>query len=334
MRYLILGCGPAAIAAAKAIRKRSSDARILIVTEETEVPYLRPLLTDLLAGDIRDADIADPQGQDLGALQIEVVRGRRAEAVDPEGKTVRFGDGTQERYDALLVATGGKPAVPPALSAGGAAVVPFDSLEDARRIRARLGFPGLAAVYGPGFLGIVTCLALRKAGREVVWIRPDLPRYGYPLEGELEASILDDVRNRGVRIADGVDVTAAEDLGESGVLLRTSGREEIRCGVAVVATERVPAARFLSGSGVKVGAGILVGDDLRTSVPDVYAAGDCAEVVDRESGERMINFGWRSAVKQGRLAGENMSGAGKAYIRTREDYFWLLFGLPLQERTR
>jgi NADPH-dependent 2,4-dienoyl-CoA reductase/sulfur reductase-like enzyme len=102
----------------------------------------------------------------------------------------------------------------------------------------------------------------------------------------------------------------------------------------VVATERLPVVHFLEGSGVKVGAGILVDEYLLTNVSNIFAAGDCAEVFDINRRESRINFGWRSAMKQGQLAGENMAGGGKLYIRNTEDYFGLLYGSPLLERVK
>jgi NADPH-dependent 2,4-dienoyl-CoA reductase/sulfur reductase-like enzyme len=99
-----------------------------------------------------------------------------------------------------------------------------------------------------------------------------------------------------------------------------------------VATERLPNINFLGGSGVNTGAGILVDEYLRTNVSNIYAAGDCAEVFDVNRLENRINFGWRSALKQGQLAGENMAGGTKVYIKNAEDYFGLLYGTPLAER--
>ncbi len=102
----------------------------------------------------------------------------------------------------------------------------------------------------------------------------------------------------------------------------------------VAATERTPSVDFLEGSGVDFGTGIFVDEYLQTGAPDVYAAGDCAELIDVESGEKRINFGWRSAIKHGQLAGENMAGRYKRYIGKKVDYFWLIFGPSLQDRLK
>ena len=332
MKYLILGCGPAGIAAAKAVRGRDKKGEIVVVTEEQGPPYLRPLLTELIMGRADVAGIVDPQSQDLADRGILVRYGKRAEKIDSTGNRVIFGGGVEETFDVLLVATGGKPEIPPALRKQHQAILPFDSLEDTQRIADRVPRSGTVVVYGPGFLAVVASSALRKRGNDVVWFQPDLPRLGYPISGELEANILDSVRNTGVRILGGQDIAAIREAGGEIEIESTGKGERIRCLAVVVATERIPAIGFLSGSGVKTGTGIVVDDHFRTSVPNIYAAGDCAELFDEETKTTRINFGWRSALKQGRLAGENMAGAGKRYIREESDYFWALFGPALLDR--
>ena len=332
MKYLILGCGPAGIAAAKAVRGKDKKGEIVVVTEELAPPYLRPLLTELVMGRADVAGIVDPQAQDLADRGIQVRHGKRAEKIDTAGNRVILTGGAEEAYDILLVATGGKPEIPLLLGKEHPAILPFDSLEDALRIADRVPRTGTVVVYGPGFLGIVTSSALRKRGNDVVWFQPDRPRLGYPISGELEANILDSVRNTGVRILDGQDIAAIRESGGEIEIDSTKKGERVRCLAVVVATERIPAIGFLSGSGVKTGTGIVVDDYFRTSVPNIYAAGDCAELFDGETRTPRINFGWRSALKQGRLAGENMAGAAKRYVREESDYFWALFGPALLDR--
>ena len=334
MGYLILGGGAAGTAAAGAIRKNDRNGKIVIATEETAAPYLRPLLPDLISGDADAESIKDPQGEGLAGLGIEVRKGKRAARVDAQKNRVVFTDRTSETYQVLLVATGGKPIVPPALAAVSRTAIPFDSLADTVRIRERSGHPGASVVYGPGYLAMEACRVLRKAGRDVVWIKPGQPRFGNPIAGEFEASVINQIQERGVRLKDGAEIVAVDESSKEGAVARTGDGESIRCAVIVVATERLPAIEFLGGSGVNVGTGVLVDALLRTNVPNIYAAGDCAELRDPKTGKTHINFGWRSAVKQGRLAGENMAGGGKIYTGKQEDYLWLLFGAPLSDRIK
>jgi NADPH-dependent 2,4-dienoyl-CoA reductase/sulfur reductase-like enzyme len=334
MRYMILGGGPAGIEAAKTIRKGKPDAEIILATDETEPPYLRPLLPDLILGHAVDETILDPKGRDLAEKGVRWLTGSRAVRLDVGNRMVDFSDGTREGYDVLLISTGGKPDVPAPLRKDLPAIRLFDSREDALAIRERAARPGTAVVYGPGYLAIEACRALRGTKKEVVWIKPDLPKYGYPIAGELEASILDDVRNRGARILEGEDIVLAREKDADTIVVRTRGGEEIPCSLVVVATERIPSVGFLAGSGVTVGMGVLVDDFLRTSVPNVYAAGDCAEFADKPKGVGRINFGWRSAIRQGQLAGENMVGGNKRFGGEQEIYFWALFGFSLLDRAK
>ncbi len=334
MGYLILGGGAAGTAAAAAIRKRDKAGRIVVATEETALPYLRPLLPDFISGDVDAEGIRDPQGEALGGLGIEVRKGTRAVRVDAPKNRVTFADRSSETYQVLLVATGGKPVVPPALAVAKRTAVPFDSLADTARIREYSGRTGASVVYGPGYLAMEACRVLRKAGRDVVWIKPGEPRFGNPITGEFEARVINQLQERGVRLKDGIEIVAVDESPKEAAVVRASDGESIRCAVIVVATERLPSIECLGESGVKTGTGALVDDSLRTNVPNIYAAGDCAELTDPKTGKTHINFGWRSAITQGRLAGENMTGAGKVYTGRRDEYLWLLFGAPLPDRIK
>ncbi len=332
MRHLILGSGPAGIAAAKAARKMEKDAEVVIVTEEFAAPYLRPNLPDVISGEKDPSALPDPQGKDLAAEGIEVKSGKRARRVDAAKNRILFSDGSEETYNFLCVATGGRPILPAALMGSFGAFLSLNSLSDALRIKARALRSDVSVVYGPGYLGLEASRALRKLGQQVIWVNPGLPRFGNPISGELEAKVTEKLRNNGVTIKEGTDLADVLDLDGQTYIVYTTGGEEIRCQMIVVATERLPAVHFLEGSGVKVGAGILVDEYLLTNVSNIFAAGDCAEVFDINRRESRINFGWRSAMKQGQLAGENMAGGGKLYIRNTEDYFGLLYGSPLLER--
>lgn len=332
MKFLILGGGPAGIAAAKTLRKAKPDAEILIATDEKVAPYLRPLMPDFILGDATAENTLDPEAKDLQQKKIGIAYGRAAVRLETGVRTVTFSDGTREQYDRLLIATGARCAVPEILQRKSPFIQPFDSWKDAIAIRELASRPGPAVVYGPGYLGIEACRGLRKAKKEVVWIKPNKPRHGYPIAGELEASILDDVRNRGARIKDGDEIVEVKDKGSDMLQILSKHGEVINTSLVVVATERLPEVGFLSGSGLAIETGIVVDEYLQTSVPDVYAAGDCAEFKDKKTGKGWINFGWRSAIKQGQLAGENMAGGKKRFGGSPEDYFWALFGSSLEDR--
>ncbi|MEW6720242.1 MAG: NAD(P)/FAD-dependent oxidoreductase [Thermodesulfobacteriota bacterium] len=334
MRYLILGSGPAGIAAAKGARRLDRDAEIVVATEEHAAPYLRPALPDLVSGERELQGMANPQARDLEEQRIRLLPGKRARRVDAAKNRVAFTDGTEETYNFLCIATGGRPIVPPALLAAPGSFLPLNSLGDAQRLRERAMRSDVTVVYGPGYLGIEAARALRKLGNQVVWINPGLPRFGNPISGEIEAQVAERLRSKGVKTKEGAEISDVLDVdGRSCDVVTTDG-DRIRCSLVVAATERIPNIGFLEGSGVKAGAGVLVSEYLGTNVSNIYAAGDCAEVFDINRRESRINFGWRSAVKQGELAGENMAGGGKVYIKNAEEFFGLLFGASLLERLK
>ncbi len=332
MRYLILGNGPAGLAAAKSIRASDAGAEILIAGEEPSGPYLRPFLVHLLGGEREAEGLGDPQAAGLAESGISMRLGMRAVRLDIPAKAVVFADGSVESYDSLLIATGGRPAIPHKLRPFPERVLPIDSLANALRIRERVAIPGTMAVLGPGFLAAVTALALRRAGKEVVWLRPGEPRFGHPEGGKVDAEVLSAAAAAGITVFDGGGVAEVGDTGEGLTVTPSRGGWPVTVSTVVIATERHPNTAFLRGSGIESGTGVLVDDELRTNVPEIFAAGDCAELYDRAMQESRLNFGWRSAMAQGRLAGENMTGAGKAYLRTRDEYFWRLFGPPLRDR--
>jgi NADPH-dependent 2,4-dienoyl-CoA reductase/sulfur reductase-like enzyme len=334
MRYLVLGSGPAGIAAAKGARRLDKDAEVVIATEEHAAPYLRPALPDLVSGERELPAMGNPQAKDLEEQRIRVLPGKRARRVDAGKNRVAFTDGTEETYNFLCIATGGRPVAPAALAGAPGSYLLLNSLGDAQRLRERAMRSDVTVVYGPGYLGIEAARALRMIGNQVIWINPGLPRFGNPIPGDVEAKVVDALRSKGVKTKEGVEIADVIDVDGRNYDVVTSAAERIRCSLIVAATERVPSIGFLEGSGVKAGAGVLVSEYLGTNVSNIYAAGDCAEVYDINRRESRINFGWRSAIKQGQLAGENMAGGGGVYIKNTEDYFGLLFGTALLERIK
>ena len=260
MRYLILGSGPAGIAAAKAARKLDKDAEVILATEEHAAPYLRPLLPDLVSGERELSGIADPQGKDLAESGVKLLGGKRARRVDAAKNRVTFSDGSEETYNFLCVATGGRPILPLALMGAPGSFLFLNSLGDAQRVRERAMRSDTTVVYGPGYLGIEAARAMRKLGNQVIWINPGLPRFGNPISGEVEARVTDQLRARGVKVHEGTEIADVIDVDGKNFEVVTAGGWTIRCHLIVVATERLPSIGFLEGSGVKAGAGVLVDD--------------------------------------------------------------------------
>lgn len=334
MRYLILGSGPAGISAAKVLKERDSDAEVTVATEEFQSLYFRPNLPEMIFGDLDKDTILSPLGKDIIAMGVEIDHGKRAKRIDTAKNRVLFTDGSEREYNFLLVATGASPIIPSSISLSfpQGTFLTLNSLADAMRIKNRALRSDTALVYGPGYLGIETSRAIRRLGLQVVWINPGLPRFGNPITGEVEVRAKELLKERGVKILDGAEIGDIMDVDGDSYRVFTTGGEKVECTLVVVATERTPRIEFLEGSGIKTGNGILVDEYLRTNVSNIFAAGDCAEILDVNRRVNMINFGWRSALKQGELAGWNMAGKDMMFIKNQEDYFGLLVGASILDR--
>jgi NADPH-dependent 2,4-dienoyl-CoA reductase/sulfur reductase-like enzyme len=332
MRYLILGSGPAGANAAKILKERESDAKVVIATEEFKPLYFRPNLPEMIFGDLDEETILSPMGKDIAGAGVEIMHGKRAKRVDTGQNRVLFTDGSEMEYNFLLIATGASPQTPSTISSSQGTFLTLNSLADAVRIKSRALRSDTALVYGPGYLGIETSRAIRRLGLQVVWINPGLPRFGNPITGDVEVRAKEILKERGVKILDGADIGDIIDIDGKNYQVITTGGEKVDCTLVVIATERIPRIEFLNGSGIKTGNGILVDEYLRTNVSNVFAAGDCAEILDVNRGLNMINFGWRSALKQGELAGWNMAGKDMMFIKNQEDYFGLLVGTNILDR--
>ncbi len=332
MRYLILGSGPAGVSAAKILKEREGNAESTVATEEFKPLYFRPNLPEVIFGDLDEETILSPLGKDVAGAGVEILFGARAKRIDTSHNRVLFTDGTEREYNFLLIATGATPQTPPSISSSQGTFLTLNSLADAVRIKGRALRSDTALVYGPGYLGIETARALRRLGLQVVWINPGLPRFGNPITGEVELRAKEILKERGVKVCDGADIADIIDVDGNKYRVITTAGEKVECTLVVMATERTPRIEFLDGSGIKTGNGILVDEYLRTNVSNVFAAGDCAEILDVNRGINMINFGWRSALKQGELAGWNMAGKDMLFIKNQEDYFGLLMGASILDR--
>ena len=312
--YLIVGGGMAADAAAKAIRTADAVASIGILGAETEPPYERPPLSKALwKGDKTLASI-DLQTAASGA---ELHLGRRAQTLDRAGHRVVDDRGDNWRYRRLLLATGASPRVLP--FAANERVIHFRTTDDYRRLRGYAVEGARIAVVGGGFIGSELAAALAGAGCKVSMLFPGASigsgRYPPTL-----ASFLDDYyRERGVELLSGVKVVGGSAGGEGVELVLSDGRR-LRVDAVVAGLGVVPDTALAEQAGLEVADGVLVDARLRTSDPDIWAAGDLANFFNPSLGRRLRVEHENAAVEMGAHAGRAMAGAGGDY--TTLPYFY------------
>jgi len=317
---LILGGGLAGATAAFALRDNGFAGRVTLVGEESGLPYERPPLSKgYLRGEepIEKAQVRS--SNDYATEGVALVAGRRALTLDPAVRRVVLDDGSELGYDALLIATGSAPRHLGATAAYLRGVHYLRNVEDADAIRAASAEARSTVVVGGGWIGSEVAASLRQLGRDVTLVS-DVER---PLQRVLGPEIAEVYRDlhaeHGVHLRHGL--VAAIDGEERAEAVVLSNRERIEADLVVVGIGAVPRLELATRGGLEVAdGGIKVDAYLRTSVPNIYAAGDVAAAWHPRYERRVRVEHWDNAIRQGKTAAANILGANEAYERT--PYFY------------
>ena len=322
IEVLIVGAGHGGAQAAIALRQHGFAGRIAIVGEEPELPYERPPLSkDYLAGERDFARLLIRPPAFWEERGIEMMLGRRAVAVDAAARRVALADGATIAYRALVWAAGGTPRLLGCAGAGLGRVHSVRSRADVDRMRAELPGARRVAVIGGGYIGLEAAAVLRKLGREVVLIEA-LDRVlarvaGAPVSRFYEA----EHRAQGVDIRTGAAVDRI--LGSDGVAtgVRLAGGEAIAVDMVVVGIGIDPAVGPLLAAGAKGGNGVHVDEYCRTSLPAIYAIGDCAAHENRFAGGARVRLeSVQNATGQAIAAAKAIAGQPEPYAAI--PWFW------------
>ena len=309
MKYVIIGAGPAGVIAAETLRQADISGSIIIIGDEPEPPYSRMALPYLLGGKVGEKGtyLRKDQGN-FEKLGIEI-RKSRVNKVDAVGKRLVLNDGQLLPYDRLLLATGAYPVAPPIPGMDLPGIHPCWTLEDARHI-ARLAKPGARVLQmGAGFVGCIIMEALVKRGVHLTVVEMGnrmVPRMMTEAAGNM---IRKWVEQKGVKVYTDTRVEVIEPADEPGVLrVRLGNGETLEADLVTSATGVRSNIGFLDGSGITTDVGVLVDDQMRTNMADVYAAGDVAQARDFSTGKMMVNAIQPNAAEQSRIAALNMAG--------------------------
>jgi NAD(P)H-nitrite reductase large subunit len=313
-RYVIVGSGIAGLAAAEAIRQRDPRARITMVSAEPHRFYSRPGLAYLLRGDVPEEQLFVRTPEEVRALSIDRTEST-AQGLVPARRELILDDGSHVPYDRLLLATGAV-AVPTPFPGGDLfGVVKLDSLDDTRHILGQCGRDRTAVVVGGGITALELVEGLRARGMEVHYFLRGTRYMADVLdEGESEL-ILHRLADEGVTVHLNTQIKQVLPRRNRVAGVETQAGKRMACDVVGVAVGVRPRADLARSAGLKVDRGVVVNEYLQTSAPDVFAAGDVAEVFDPASGKPTLDVLWPTALAQGRVAGANMTGAGITYTK-------------------
>jgi NADPH-dependent 2,4-dienoyl-CoA reductase/sulfur reductase-like enzyme len=305
--YLIIGAGMAADAAAKAIREADATANIGIVGDEMQAPYQRPPLSKALwKGDksIADVDLATVNS----GAQLHL--GRCIESLDRVAHVARDDHGDSYRYRRLLLATGARPRRLP--FEGGERVIHFRTLDDYQALRRFAVVGAHIAVIGGGFIGSELAASLSGIGCKVTMLFPGAAIGAGRYPDGLSAFLNDYFRERGVSLRTGVAAVDGKVVAD-GVELTLSDGGTLRVDAVVAGLGVTPNTTLAEQAGLQVDNGIIVDAQLRSSDPDIWAAGDVASFHSPALGRRLRVEHEDAAVSMGRHAGGAMAGAEAAY---------------------
>lgn len=311
-RIVIVGASLSGGSAAAALREEGFDGQITLIGAEPQPPYNRPPLSK---GYLRGQDRFDDQLVNPTAWyaehSIDLRLGVRATAIDAGRKTVTLERGGDVPYDRLLVATGGRNRAAKTPGADLPGIYQLRTVEECDRIRDAARPGRRAVVVGLGFIGSEVAASFRQMGVEVAAVDGQPAPLARVLGREVGTALADIHREKGVTLILEDSVAAYEGAGRV-EQVRTKNGRALPCDLVVAGIGIVPNVELLAAAGAAVDDGVLVDERCRTSLPDVYAAGDVANHLHPLFGRLRVEH-WNNALQQGRAAARAMLGDPRPY---------------------
>jgi len=304
MKYVIIGNSAAAVGAVEAIRRNDKESGIVITSNERYHVYSRPLISYLLMGKTSEKKMKYRDDSFYTDNGCELKLNKTAIKIDVSKKQVIFEDGDCESYDKLLIATGSSPFIPPIKGLEKVRnKFTFTRLDDARALEVALKENSKVLIVGAGLIGLKCAegISRKKVGITCVDLSPKV--LSSILDDEGSEMVKRHLEDNGIKFCLKQNIIEFE---ENSALLGDNTR--IPFDVLVLAVGVRPNISLLKDAGGKTNRGILIDERCRTSIPDIYAAGDCCESMDVSSGEAKVMALLPNAYMQGECAGMNMSG--------------------------
>ncbi|MGE5248792.1 MAG: NAD(P)/FAD-dependent oxidoreductase, partial [Bacteroidota bacterium] len=303
--YMIIGGGLTGDAAVRGIRELDSQGSIGLFSMEPDPPYTRPNLSKgLWKG--RPVEKIWRHTQDQGA---DLLLDRKVTRLDPGTKSVQDDQGNQFTYGRLLLATGGSPVH---LPFGNGDIIYYRDFQDYVRLRSLSEREQHFLVIGGSFIGSEITAALTMNGRKVTMVFPEEGIGGNIFPHDLSQFLNDFYRGKGVEVVPG-DTVEGMETEDGRFALRTKAGRSFEVDGVVAGIGIRPNLELAKQAGLKIDNGIVVDEQLHTSVPDIYAAGDVANFFHSALEKRLRVEHEDNAVRMGKTAGRNMAGAAEAY---------------------
>lgn len=318
---VIVGSSVAGVRVAQALRTEGFSGRIVLVGQETELPYDKPPLSKQVLSGAWDADRIRLLTWDAATRdRIEMRLGVAASRLEADGHRVVLADDSVLDYDIVVVATGA--SARPAPWAPGLGVHVLRTVQDSRNLHAEFKRGGPVVIVGGGFVGAEAAAAARGFGNAVTVVDPLEAPIGRVVGGEVGAFFTGLHHRNGVATRFGQAVTGIEGRAGDLKVLLTDG-SVLPAATVLVGIGAVPNDGWLAGSGVLTDNGVICDEYCRSvAVPDVYAAGDVASWIHLGHGKRVRAEHWTNAVEQAAVVAHNIVRPDDLWPYRPVDYIW------------
>ena len=305
---VIVGAGHAGGRAALTLRGEGYSGRLILIGDESHAPYERPPLSKgLLQGTVELAGYSLCDTTQLAELDIEHLAGNPVKCLDPQQHRLQLADGSWLHYARLLLATGGRSRRLASVPEHLLNVLYLRTHDEALALRASLQPDARVVIIGGGFIGLEVAATARALGCTVTLLEAGPRLAGRVLPEQLSSVLLDLHRSRGVDVRLNVAIEAVQGTTHVEFVQLVDG-ELLPCDLVVVGIGMQPNTELAAAAGLEVGQGIRVDAQLRTSAPDIFAAGDVCEFRLHPQGVFQRQETWRNAETQGRHAALNLLG--------------------------
>lgn len=315
MKVVIIGGGAGGLTTASNIRKYNEDAEITVITRDENIAYSPCAIPYVLCGEVDCFDnIIMHKPEDYLERDIKVITRAEVEEVRSDVNKIKYTPidsenepSTELDYDYLVIATGGAPFIPPVEGSDLEGVFKIRTIEDGVNIKEYAQKSSAAVVIGAGLIGLEIAYGLRTMGLNVTvteMLPQIIPR---SLDPNMASIVQEYIENKGINVILGNPVEKI--IGETHVEGAVFGDEEIKADMIIMATGVRPETRLAEMAGCKLGRwAIEVNQKMQTSVPNIYAVGDCVEVYDAITGHTTQSPLGSTAVRQAKVAAKNIAG--------------------------
>lgn len=305
--YLIIGNGIAGLSACEEIRKKDSEAKILIVSAEKPSTYWRTRLSDLISKDFNDEDLYVKKEPWYSEKHIDERLETAVEKLELENNKAILSNGEEIEYVKCLLATGARPFIPPITNIDSKGVFAIRTVDDLWAFKDYVADKETVVVIGGGILGLEAAYSAMLLGKTVTVIESFDYLLSRQLDRELSALFEKTLNKMGITTLTGKMTSEIITAEGSVKAVKLSDGTEIPADAILVQAGVRSNIEVAVNSGLPTDRGIIVNDSLQTEKENVFAAGDCAQIGDFTIGL------WTSSQEMGRIAGHNMTGSDEHY---------------------